>query len=76
MSARTLLREFGVWGLAGAALLTLGIPAAAWLGSPLGVKDLYLSLSSFHAYLELAAAAVLFVSGVRPASNFTDSTCG
>lgn len=76
MSARQLRRELGVAGLAAAALLCVAVPSAALLGSPLGVKDLYLSLSSFHAYLELAAAAVFFVGGVQPAAaSSRDSTC-
>ena len=58
-----------------ATLTCLAAPAAALLGSPVGVKDLYLSLSSFHAYLELAAAAAFFVGGVRPAASAKDSTC-
>jgi hypothetical protein len=68
MSARKLRGELGAWGLAGVALLSLGLPAAALVASPLGVKNLYLSLSSFHAYLELAAGAVFFVGGLRPRS--------
>jgi len=75
MSARTLRGELGAWGLGGAAALCVAVPAAALFGSARGVKDLYLSLSSFHAYLELAAAAAFFVSGVRPAASCRDSTC-
>lgn len=74
MSARQLRQDLGAWGLAAAALLCLGLPLAALLGSPLAVKDWYLSLSSFHAYLELAAGAVFFVSGRKP-TGFEDATC-
>lgn len=74
MSARQLRRELGAWGLAGAALLVIAVPVAALWGSALGVKDLYLSLSSFHAYLELAAGALFFVSKTAPSAS-SDSTC-
>ena len=75
MSARALRGELGAWGLAGAAVLCVGVPAAALYGSALSAKNLYLSLSSFHAYLELAAGAAFFVSGVKPAAGSTSSTC-
>lgn len=75
MSTRKLRAELGAWGLAGAALLCVAVPAAAALGSPLAVKDLYLSLSSFHGYLELAAAAAFFVSGAPLAASSKALTC-
>lgn len=75
MSARKLQAELGAWGLAGAALLCVAVPAAAALGSPLAVKDLYLSLSSFHGYLELAAAVAFFVSSAQPTTRSKASTC-
>jgi hypothetical protein len=66
MSLRQLSRELGQGGLALAALLVVALPLGALVGTPRSAKDLYLSLSSFHAYLELAAALTLFVSGTRP----------
>lgn len=74
MSARQLRRELGAGGLGAAAALTLAVPLLAFFGSAVGTKDLYLSLSSFHAYLELAACALFFVSRVRPATS-TDACC-
>lgn len=66
MSARQLRRELGAPGLAIAAALAIALPVTALCGTALAAKDLYLSLSSFHAYLELAAGAVFFVSGAVP----------
>jgi len=75
MSARALRRELGGWGFAATALACIALPAAALLAPPLRVKDFYLSLSSFHAYLELAAAAVLFVSPTRARADLQESAC-
>jgi hypothetical protein len=66
MSLRQLAGELGGWGLALSALLVVALPIGAAVGSPRSAKDLYLSLSSFHAYLELAAVLTLFGSGARP----------
>jgi hypothetical protein len=71
MSLRQLRCELGVGGLWLAALLTLAVPVAAVLGPPCGTKDLYISLSSFHAYLELVAALVFFLLKARPSSMST-----
>lgn len=75
MSARQLRRELGRWGFFAAAALTLAVPALACCGSVVGTKDLYLSLSAFHAYLELAAGAVFFVSGARPRASAENACC-
>lgn len=75
MSARQLRRELGSWGFAGATALTIAVPVAALWGSAVAVKDLYLSLASFHAYLELAASALFFVGGAVPSLS-SRSTCG
>lgn len=74
MSLRQLQSELGAGGLWLAALLTAAVPVAAVLGSPSGTKDLYISLSSFHAYLELAAALVFFQLRARP-STVTPACC-
>lgn len=74
MSARQLRRELGSWGLGAAAALTVAVPVLACCGSVVGAKDLYLSLSAFHAYLELAAGAVFFVSCSGPRAS-TATTC-
>lgn len=75
MSARQLRRELGSWGLLAAAALTVALPILACCSSAVGAKDLYLSLSAFHAYLELAAGAVFFVSRTRPRAN-VQTSCG
>ena len=57
MSFRGLLRDFGAWGAALAALLVVLVPLGG-LMSPLRAQSIYLSLATFHAYLELAALAL------------------
>lgn len=68
MSFRALRADLGAWGLAVCAGLTLLVPGAG-LFQPLFTKSLYLSLASFHGYLELAAAALFFVRGQGPLKN-------
>ncbi len=65
MSFRALLRDLGRYGLAGVVAATLLVALAGAL-TPLWTKSLYLSLSSFHGYLELAAAGLFFVRGSGP----------
>lgn len=65
MSWRALGRDFGPWLLLGIMGLVLLVPLAGMV-APLPTKSFYLSLSSFHGYLELAAAALFFVSGKGP----------
>jgi hypothetical protein len=66
MSLRQLRGEAGQHGAACLLLLFLALPLlATWLGA-LRTKELYLSLSTFHGYLELGAGAVLIASGRRP----------
>ncbi len=57
MSFRGLRTDLGPWGLALAALLVLAVPLCGLL-APLRTQALYLSLASFHGYLELAALAL------------------
>lgn len=65
MSWRALQRDFGPGALVAVAGLALLVPLAGLI-DPVGIKSLYLSLSSFHGYLELAAAALFFVRGKGP----------
>jgi hypothetical protein len=64
MSARALTRDFPSWLLA-----LVVVTALAVLGASLvdvhRTRQLYLSLATFHGYLELAAAAFLVVRGRR-----------
>jgi hypothetical protein len=68
MSARSLLSDFGVAGLA-----AIGLSALAVLGGALfdvhGTRALYLSLAMFHGYLEVALLAFFWARGLRPASE-------
>jgi hypothetical protein len=57
MSFRAFLRDFGPCGAALAALLVVLVPLAGVM-SPLRTQSIYLSLATFHAYLELAALAL------------------
>jgi hypothetical protein len=65
MSWRSLGSDLGRWALPAVAGLVLLVPLAG-IVAPLATKSLYLSLSSFHGYLELAAAALFFVRGSGP----------
>jgi hypothetical protein len=60
MSWRGLVADFGKPALLIVTLLVVAVPLAGLL-SPLRVQAAYLSLSAFHAYLELAALALLWV---------------
>ncbi len=65
MSFRALRGDLGQLGLAGvvSAVLVMAVGGAL---APLWTKSLYLSLSAFHGYLEVAAAALFFVRGSGP----------
>ena len=54
MSFRALRAELGTWGLALAALLVVAVPLCG-LVAPLRTQSVYLSLVTFHGYLELGA---------------------
>jgi hypothetical protein len=70
MSLRAARRDFGGWGLA----LIVGASLAMVVASVVALhrtRHFYLSLATFHAYLELACLAFLWVQrgGVTPAPN-------
>jgi hypothetical protein len=76
MSFRALRADLGRVGLVVCVGLALLVPCAG-LVAPLFTKSLYLSLASFHGYLELAAAALFFVRGRGPLeSALTPSVTG
>ncbi len=60
MSLRSLVADFGKPVLLLVSLLVVAVPLAGLL-APLRVQGAYLSLSAFHAYLELAALALVWV---------------
>jgi hypothetical protein len=62
MSARSLLRDLGRFGLAAIALGTLLVAVGA-LFEARATRELYLSLAMFHVYLELALAGWFWVRG-------------
>ncbi len=62
MSLRSLLRDLGPVWLGVIALIACAVLAASFADAH-RTRQLYLSLSSFHGYLELAAGAFLFVRG-------------
>jgi hypothetical protein len=61
MSYRGLHDELGTWGLALAALLVVAVPLCGAL-SPLRTQAVYLSLATFHAYLELGALSLWWLA--------------
>jgi len=65
MSWRTLGSDFGGWVLLGIVGVVLLVPLAG-IVAPVPTQSFYLSLASFHGYLELAAAALFFVRGRGP----------
>jgi hypothetical protein len=71
MSFRALRADLGSVGLVVCLGLALLVPAAG-LVAPLSTRSLYLSLASFHGYLELAAAALFFVRGYRPLADASE----
>ena len=73
MSFRALRADLGPWGLAVCAGLALLVPCAG-VFAPLLTKSLYLSLASFHGYLELAAAALFFVQGRGPLAEARETS--
>lgn len=62
MSLRSLMRDIPPVWLVLTVLLAIGVLAASFADVH-RTRQLYLSLSSFHGYLELAAGAFLFVRG-------------
>ncbi len=62
MSLRSLLRDVGPVWLGLTALIACVVLAASFVDAA-RTRQLYLSLSGFHGYLELAAGAFLFVRG-------------
>ena len=62
MSLRSLLRELGPLWLGLVVLLACAVLASSFVDAH-RTRQLYLSLSGFHGYLELAAGAFLFVRG-------------
>lgn len=62
MSWRSLRRDFGPVWLGLIALVAVAVLAASFVDAH-RTRQLYLSLSGFHGYLELAAGAFLFVRG-------------
>jgi hypothetical protein len=62
MSLRGLVRDFTAPGLAAIALLAAGVLGASALDAH-RTRQLYLSLATFHGYLELGAGAFLWVRG-------------
>ena len=62
MSFRALLRDFGASGL-GVVLASLSVVAVFGALAPLQTRNVYLSLSTFHAWLELAS--LLFLTRAR-----------
>jgi hypothetical protein len=62
MSLRSLTRDFPPVWLGLTVLLALGVLGASFIDVH-RARQLYLSLASFHGYLELAAGAFLFVRG-------------
>lgn len=76
MSYRALVSEFGRPALALLALLVIAVPALGYV-APLRTQATYLSLSAFHAYLELAVLALFWVrgSGAEPARLSTRACC-
>jgi hypothetical protein len=69
MTLRALRGDLGKLGTALALGLAVLLPLSALVGSATTAKDFYLSISGFHAYLELAAAAVFFVIGRTPSTR-------
>lgn len=62
MSARSLLGDIGIAGLAMTALLSIALAGAAVVDTPSAVRA-YMSLAAFHAYLELAMLAYFAARG-------------
>jgi hypothetical protein len=73
MSWRSLRSDVGAKVLLGIVGLVLLVPLAG-IVAPVATKSLYLSLSAFHGYLELAAAALFFVRGSGPLGGASPAT--
>jgi hypothetical protein len=72
MSFRALVADFGRPLLVLSALVIVAVPLAG-IVAPLRTQATYLSLSAFHAYLEIAALALFWVRG-RAAARVEPST--
>jgi hypothetical protein len=66
MSLRSMVRDFGVPGLACVVVLAVLVVAAAAL-APARTRELYFSLATFHGYLEVAMLAY-FAAAARTAT--------
>ncbi len=64
MSARSLVADVGIAGVAVAAALSLALAGAAWADTGAAVRA-YMSLAAFHAYFELAMLAYFAARGRR-----------
>jgi hypothetical protein len=69
MTLRALRGDLGKLGAALGLGLAVLLPLSALASSATASKDFYLSLSAFHAYLELAAAVVFFVRAETPSTR-------
>jgi len=65
MSARSAVRDFGSWGSASIALAAAAVLAFS-LVSVRRTRGIYLSVATFHAYLEVACLAFLWARGRKP----------
>lgn len=61
MSCRALKSELGRWGAALAVLVVVAVPLSG-LVAPLRTQAIYLSLATFHGYLELGALSLWWLS--------------
>jgi len=74
MSVRALFADLGTGGVAAVSLATL----AVWMGAYLDLhraQGLYLSLASFHGYLELALLIFFWVRGDNAAHGSRPALC-
>jgi len=75
MSYRALRGELGSWGLRLAAVLVVAVPLFGLL-SPLRTQSVYLSLATFHAYLELGALSLWWLARPPRAVSRATARCG
>lgn len=59
---RTLIQDFGRGGISLIVLISAAVIAAGYF-LPVRTRELYLTVSSFHAWLEIGAASYLFAAG-------------
>jgi hypothetical protein len=57
--------DFGTLGLAAIAAAAISVPVVACLAEPMRVRDGYLAIAGFHAWLELAIGAYLLAARER-----------